>query len=57
VHTAVFQGFIAVYSGLENSATLDAFAKLRKAATIFVLSVRPSIGSNETTRFPIDGIL
>jgi hypothetical protein len=35
---------------------LGAFAKLRKATISFVMSVRPSVCPNGTTRLPLDGV-
>jgi hypothetical protein len=34
---------------------LDAFAKLRKTTTSFVMSIRPSVRQHGTTRLPLDG--
>ena len=34
---------------------LDAFVKLRKATTSFVMSFRPSVRPRGTTRLPLDG--
>jgi hypothetical protein len=35
---------------------LGAFAKLRKATIIFVMSVRPSVCPQRTSRLPLDGL-
>jgi hypothetical protein len=68
VFTARYELYLCVLCGSQNKqrlfpfteltdSFLCAFSKLRKAIFSFVMSVRPSVSSHETTHLPLGGFL